>query len=49
MKKKVIRISTVPMSLNLLLEGQLKMLSADYEVVAVSSPGKDLEEVARRE
>ena len=49
MKKKVIRISTVPMSLNLLLQGQLKMLSADYEVVAVSSPGKDLEEVALRE
>ncbi len=48
-KKKVIRISTIPLSLNLLLKGQLKMLSAEYEVVAVSSPGEELEEVARRE
>ena len=49
MKKKVIRISTVPMSLNLLLKGQLQMLSETYDVVAVSSPGKDLEVVAERE
>lgn len=49
MKKKVIRISTVPISLNLLLQGQLGMLAEEYEVVAVSSPGKDLDEVAERE
>lgn len=48
-KPKVIRISTIPMSLNLLLRGQLKMLAQHYEVVAVSSPGKDLDEVERRE
>lgn len=49
MKPKLIRIATVPLSLNLLLRGQLKMLSDKYEVVAVSSPGDDLERVARRE
>lgn len=49
MKKKVLRIATVPISLNLLLQGQLRMLNEDYEMVAVSSPGKDLEEVGARE
>ena len=47
--KKLIRISTVPLSLNKLLQGQLKMLSEHYDVLAVSSPGKDLEVVAQRE
>lgn len=49
MKKKVLRIATVPISLNLLLQGQLRMLNEDYEMVAVSSPGKDLDEVGARE
>ena len=49
MKKKVLRITTVPVSLDLLLKGQLKMLNEMYEVVAVSSPGKELEEVGKRE
>lgn len=49
MKKKVLRIATVPMSLNLLLQGQLRMLNEEYEMVAVASPGKDLEEVGERE
>lgn len=49
MKKKVLRIATVPISLNLLLQGQLRMLNEDYEMVAVASPGKDLEEVGARE
>lgn len=49
MKKKVIRISTIPMSLDLLLQGQLRMLSEYYEVIAVSSPGKELEKVGQRE
>lgn len=48
-KKKVLRVSTIPLSLNLLLKGQLKMLNEEYEVVAVSSPGEDLEAVAERE
>ena len=47
MKRKIIRIATVPQSLDLLLRGQLKMLSETYEVVAVSSPGQNLDEVAR--
>lgn len=49
MIKKLIRISTVPMSLNTFLKGQLKMLSEHYDVLAVSSPGEALEEVHRRE
>lgn len=49
MKKKVIRISTIPLSLEVLLQGQLRMLSEHYEVVGVSSPGDDLQKVAQRE
>lgn len=48
MRKKVLRITTVPVSLKL-LEGQLNMLNRLYEVVAVSSPGKELEEIGMRE
>lgn len=47
--KKVFRISTVPISLNGLLKGQLKMLNEHYEIVGVSSPGPALEEVCQRE
>lgn len=49
MKKKSIRISTIPLSLDVLLQGQLRMLSEHYEVVGVSSPGEELEKVAQRE
>ncbi len=35
-KKKLIKVSTVPTSLNTFCYGQLKMLSEHYEVVAVS-------------
>ncbi|MBR4365387.1 MAG: glycosyltransferase family 4 protein [Bacteroidaceae bacterium] len=49
MKTKIIRAATVPMSLNILLKGQLKMLSQHYDVLAVSSPGDDLQMVAARE
>ena len=49
MKKKLIRVSTVPVSLYLLLEGQLKFLSHDFDVLGVSSPGKYLEMVKERE
>lgn len=48
MRKKVLRITTVPVSLKL-LEGQLNMLNRLYEVVAVSSPGKELKEIGVRE
>ena len=49
MKKKSIRISTIPLSLDVLLQGQLRMLSEHYEVVGVSSPGEKLDKVAQRE
>ena len=49
MKTKIMRVSTVPMSLNLFLRGQLKMLSKHYDVLAVSSPGDDLQVVGNRE
>lgn len=49
MKKKSIRISTIPLSLDVLLQGQLRMLSEHYEVVGVSSPGEELDKVAKRE
>ena len=37
MTKKLIRVTTVPISLNKLLKGQMKFMSAYYEVLAVSS------------
>lgn len=47
--KKLFRLSTVPVSLNILLKGQLAYLNNFYQVTAVSGPGKDLDEVAERE
>ncbi|WP_158849949.1 glycosyltransferase family 4 protein [Algibacter sp. L1A34] len=41
MKKKIIRISTVPMSLSGLLTGQLKYMTNYFEVVGISSKGGD--------
>ncbi len=49
MKKKVIRVSTVPISLDLLLKGQLRFLNNFFDVLAVSSPGDSLETVKERE
>lgn len=48
---KIIRTSTVPMSLNTFCKGFLKELQEQegYEVVAVSSPDAELEEIASRE
>ena len=48
-KPKIIRATTVPMSLNTFCKGMLKELSEKYEVVALSSPGEDLSTVAERE
>ncbi|NLU30585.1 MAG: glycosyltransferase family 4 protein [Bacteroidales bacterium] len=48
-KLKIIRTSTVPVSLNILLKGQLKYLNQFYKITAVSSPGADLELVRNRE
>ncbi|HEY8896911.1 MAG TPA: glycosyltransferase family 4 protein [Niastella sp.] len=46
---KLIRITTVPVSLSVLLKDQLKYMSAHFEVLAVSSPDKILEQVGIRE
>ena len=46
---KIIRSTTVPQSLSVFCNGMLKELSNKYEVIGLSSPGKALDEVARRE
>jgi len=47
---KLIRLTTVPLSLQYLLRGQPRYMSAFFEVLCVSSgPVKGLEEVAKRE
>lgn len=46
---KLFRISTIPTSLESLLKGQLRMLNEHYEVVAVSSPGKEMAVLRERE
>ena len=48
-KPKLFRIATVPMSLNLLLKGQLEFLNTSFEVTAISGDGEDLQTVANRE
>lgn len=49
MKPKIIRVTTVPQSLNVFCKGMLKELSDKYEVIGVSSPGEELEDVSLRE
>ena len=49
MKAKLIRITTVPVSFNLLLRHQLSFMKEHYDVIAVSSPGDELAELAARE
>lgn len=46
---KLIRTSTIPLSLNFLLKGQLKYLNQYYEVIGISSEDANLQEVAQRE
>ncbi len=48
-KPKLFRIATVPMSLNLLLKGQLEFLNEHFKVTAISGEGDDLQTVAKRE
>ena len=48
-KNKLIRTSTIPLSLNLLLRGQLSFLNQYYDVIGVSSSGEELELVKNRE
>lgn len=47
--KKIIRITTVPLSLDKLLEGQLKYMSNYYKVIAVSANKEELEKVGKKE
>lgn len=47
--KKIIRATTVPLSLDIFCNGMLKELSRNYEVIALSSPGEALENIAIRE
>lgn len=49
MRYKLIRVSTVPLSLSLLLEGQLAFLNQYYDVTGVSSHGEELDLVRGRE
>lgn len=49
-KKKIIRITTVPISMNKILNGQLKYINEQYEVVGISRyVEKDFEEIKKRE
>lgn len=45
MKKKILRITTVPISLKILLKEQLKYMNKYFEVVGVSSEGDELRDV----
>ena len=47
--KKVFRIATVPISLNILLTGQLRYLNEFFDVTAISGEGEELDEVQNRE
>ena len=48
-KEKLIRITTVPLSLEKLLEGQLRFMSSHYDVTAISSDKNRLEEYGEKE
>jgi glycosyltransferase involved in cell wall biosynthesis len=50
LKNKLLRITTVPMSLNFLLKGQMLFMNQHFETLGVSSgPTDELETVAKRE
>lgn len=49
MNPKIIRVSTVALSLNVLLKGQLSFLNNHYNVIAVSGDDEDLKVVEKRE
>ncbi len=48
-KKKLIRVTTVPLSLEKLLEGQLSFMQQFYEVIAVSSEADRLKQYGENE
>jgi glycosyltransferase involved in cell wall biosynthesis len=49
MKYKVIRITTVPESLHILLKGQLQYINQYFDVTGISSNGKLLQEIEKNE
>lgn len=50
MKKKVIRIATVPIYMNIVLKGQLKHLTNKFDIVVITSPDeKHFHEIRQRE
>jgi glycosyltransferase involved in cell wall biosynthesis len=49
-KPKIVRITTVPISLSVLLKGQLRFIkSNNFDVIAISSPGGDLKKIEENE
>lgn len=48
-RPKLIRISTIPSSMESFMKGQLRFLSDYYDVIAVSSPGEKLNIIRERE
>ena len=48
MKRKLIRTSTVPTSLLTFLDGQVEEMQARYDLVLLSSPGRELTELESR-
>jgi glycosyltransferase involved in cell wall biosynthesis len=49
MPVKLVRITTVPISLKVLLRNQLRFMSQYFDVIAVSSPGRALDDLAEYE
>jgi glycosyltransferase involved in cell wall biosynthesis len=47
--KKVIRTSTIPGSLKILLKGQLKFINNYFDVIAITSGGKEFKELIENE
>ena len=47
--KKIIRITTVPVALKVLLKGQLKFMNQYYEIIGVASSGNEHNDLHRDE
>jgi len=48
-RPKLLRVSTVPQSLNVLLKGQFRFMANHFDIIGVSSPGGALDELSLRE
>jgi len=50
MNKKIIRITTIPMSLKYLLKGQMSFMAKNgFDVIMISSDGQELNDVINNE